>query len=109
MTERQTFARALTEREMERLEARVTGSIRDAEQVIIEFYDIALAERGSSFEEETTIRPTEFSIPEDQWLEIASWLNTRHPLADGASFNGALSWMNSGPSSHHTIEEAADG
>lgn len=104
MTERQTFARTLTKREMERLEAKVTGSVRDAEQVIIEFYDIALAEVNSSFEEEVQIRPTEFSIPEEQWVEIAGWLQSAHPLADGGIFNGALSWMNSGPSSHITVD-----
>lgn len=102
--DRPTFARTLTEREMERLETKITGSVTDAEQVIIEFYDIALADVDSSFEDETQIHPTEFRIPEAQWLEVAGWLQSAHPLADGGIFNGALSWMNSGPSAFHTID-----
>lgn len=103
MTDRPTFARTLTEREMKRLEAKITGSVRDAEQVIIEFYNIALADRDSNFENESTIHPTEFHIPEAQWLEVAGWLQSKHPLADGSIFNGALSWMNSGPSAYATV------
>ncbi len=103
MTDAVTFARALTDREMERLKDKVHDHVADASQVIIEFFDIALAEFDSSFEEEEQINPTDFSIPEEQWGEIAGWLNRVFPLTDG-TFNGALSWMNSGPSAYPTID-----
>ncbi len=86
-----TFNRRLTDGEM----ATIQRETSDPTATIVKFYDVALA--PSTFDEQETIQPTEFKLPEDQWGQICNWLREGQDNADNA-FAACWSWMNSGPS-----------
>ena len=51
------------------------------------------------FASQTSINPTKFAIPEEQWGAIMGLLQTV-PSGSVAQVNMALEWMNIGPSSY---------
>lgn len=74
------FSRALTAPELEKVLA-----CKDGESALTTFYNIALGDEGSSLDQEESITPWHFAIPEDQWLAIAGTVNQ------------PFMWMNKGP------------
>ena len=79
-----TFDRALTKDELE------TVLNQDApDKTIVKFYDMALADSGSSWDEETTVNPRLFRIPRSQWITIAKRMRVE--------WDAGLTWMNVGP------------
>jgi hypothetical protein len=85
------FKRPLTDPELDLVKA--AAAIGPA-AAIVTFYDVALADEGSCYEDEETINPREFSIPRTQTVEI---LTASNPWI-------GLDWMNVGPSSYEEEE-----
>ena len=79
------FAQPLTKPELELILEQETAA-----DLLVAFYDTALAYVGSSYEQETAINPTQFKIPEDQWRTICKVMTDK--------FGGGMTWVNIGPS-----------
>lgn len=67
--------------------------VEDGTNIIIDVFRLLLREEGTTWEEQDSINPTEYAIPEDQWKEIANALTKNYGI------EAALTWMNVGPSS----------
>lgn len=67
---------------------------------IVYVLDRGLRLRGSSWEAEEMVDPTEFAIPKTQWLQIGEWLVEKKEEGDIARVNVLLDWMNRGPSAY---------
>jgi hypothetical protein len=89
------WARRLTNEELSTLEEKGLGREHGHFTVtlIVEFFDLALREIGSSWAAEESIDPVSFKIDSDQWLIMSKW------CAHHDGVDGGLTWMNVGPSS----------
>ena len=78
------FDRALTRSEMKRIRTLAKGN--KPTLGIQEFYLIAIEDAGEKWAEQTSIVPSDFMIPSEQWASLCdSFGESRHD------------WMNKGP------------
>ncbi|RLD00184.1 MAG: hypothetical protein DRI65_16615 [Chloroflexota bacterium] len=80
------FDRSLTQSEMKRIHTLATS---DSPALgIKEFYLIALTDNGEKWEEQTSIKPSDFMIPSEQWVSLCDSFGEYR-----------YNWMNQGPDS----------